>query len=111
MAATPQATAPGVALSMDDGAEAFLGRVEEVRQSLEGLFGDRRPVNFTGTASSEIGATGTSFGMQLAAKLRIEEDRRAKCEAFAMGQQERLGAESWLQGLHSDVVRMVLEQV
>ena len=51
------------------------------------------------------------FGMQLAAKLRKEEDRRAKCEAFAMGQQERLGAESWVQGLHSDVVRMVLKQV
>ena len=51
------------------------------------------------------------FAIQLAAMLKIEEKLRAKCEAFAMGQQERLGAESWVQGLDSDVVRMVLEQV
>ena len=37
--------------------------------------------------------------------------RRANCEAFAMGHQERLGAGSRVQWLDAGVLRMVLEQV
>jgi len=37
--------------------------------------------------------------------------RRAQCVAFAMGHQERLGAESWVLELDAGVVRMVLERV
>jgi hypothetical protein len=40
-----------------------------------------------------------------------EAERMAKCEAFAMGQLERLGAGSAVQGLEVGVVRMVLERV
>ena len=36
--------------------------------------------------------------------------RIAKCEAFAMGQLERLGAGSQVRGLEPEVLRMVLEQ-
>ena len=36
--------------------------------------------------------------------------RRAKCEAFAMGHQERLGAGSRVRWLDAGVLRMVLEQ-
>ena len=49
--------------------------------------------------------------LQIAAMLKAALLRRAQCEAFAMGQQERLGAESWVRGLDVGVVRMVLEQV
>ncbi|KAJ1473739.1 ankyrin repeat-containing domain protein [Baffinella frigidus] len=48
---------------------------------------------------------------QVAAVLKAEAERRAKCEAFAMGQQERLGAGSRVQELEVGVVRMVLDQV
>ena len=48
---------------------------------------------------------------QIAAILKAEAKRRAMSEAFAMGQQERLGAGSWVQELEAGVVRMVLEQV
>jgi len=37
--------------------------------------------------------------------------RRANCEAFAMGHQERLGVGSRVQLLDAGVLRMVLEQV
>ncbi|KAJ1466396.1 ankyrin repeat-containing domain protein [Baffinella frigidus] len=47
----------------------------------------------------------------LAEMLRVEALRRAKCEAFAMGHQERLGAGSRVCGLDQGVVRMVLEQL
>ena len=43
--------------------------------------------------------------------MRREAARRARCEAFAMGHQERLGAGSWVRWLDAGVVRMVLEQV
>ena len=51
------------------------------------------------------------------AMLRAEPTRRkalrrgAQCVAFAMGQHERLGAESQVRVLDAGVVRMVLEQV
>ena len=48
---------------------------------------------------------------QIAAMLKAEALRRARCEAFSMGQQGRLGARSWVQELEAGVVRMVLEQV
>ena len=53
---------------------------------------------------------------QVAAMLKAETERReavhrARCEAFAMGCQERRGAESWVQELDEGVMRMVLEQV
>jgi hypothetical protein len=49
--------------------------------------------------------------LQLAARLKVEAVRRAKCVAFAMGQQERLGAGSWVLALDPDVVQMVLKKV
>jgi hypothetical protein len=48
---------------------------------------------------------------EVAAMLKAETVRRAQCEAFAMGQQERLGAGSWVRWLDAGLVRMVLEQV
>ena len=36
---------------------------------------------------------------------------RAKCVAFAMGLQGRLGAGSWVHALDAEMVRKVLEQV
>jgi hypothetical protein len=49
--------------------------------------------------------------VQIAAMIKAETVRRVKCVAFAMGQQERLGAGSRVQWLDPGVVRMVLEQV
>ena len=46
--------------------------------------------------------------LQVAAMLKAEAHRRT-CEAFAMGQLERLGAGSRVRGLEPEVVRMVLE--
>lgn len=46
-----------------------------------------------------------------AAMRKAEALRRAKREAFAMGQMERLGAGSWVRGLDDGVVRMILTQV
>ena len=48
---------------------------------------------------------------QIAAMIRAEGVRRAKCEAFALGQHARLGAGSWVQALDAGVVSMVLEKV
>ena len=45
----------------------------------------------------------------IAALLKAVAARRARCEAFAMGQQERLGAGSLVRGLEPEVVRMVLK--
>ena len=42
---------------------------------------------------------------------RREAVRRARCEAFAMGHQERLGAGSRVRWLDAGVVQMVLKQV
>jgi len=47
--------------------------------------------------------------LEVAAMLEAEALRRATCEAFAMGQLERLGAGSRVRGLEPEVVRMVLE--
>jgi hypothetical protein len=47
---------------------------------------------------------------QVVAILKAEALRKTFV-AFAMGQHERLGDESWVQGLDPGVVRMVLEQV
>jgi ankyrin repeat protein len=53
---------------------------------------------------------------RVVAMLRTEADRReakyrARCEAFAMGHQERLGAGSRVRVLDVGVVRMILEQL
>ena len=45
---------------------------------------------------------------QIATMLKAEALRRAQCEAFAMGQHERLGAGSWVQELEPGVVQMVV---
>jgi len=47
--------------------------------------------------------------IEIAVMLKAEVLRRVKCEAFAMGQLERLGAGSRVRGLEPEVVRMVLE--
>jgi hypothetical protein len=47
----------------------------------------------------------------LAVMLKAVAVRRAQCVAFAMGNQERLGAGSWVQERDAGVVLMVLEQV
>ena len=52
-----------------------------------------------------------TVAMLRAEPARREALRRAKCVAFAMGQHERLGAESRVQEIEAGVVRMVLEQV
>mmetsp|Transcript_2321 Transcript_2321/g.5497 ORF Transcript_2321/g.5497 Transcript_2321/m.5497 type:complete len:88 (-) Transcript_2321:54-317(-) len=49
--------------------------------------------------------------LQVTAILTAEAVRRAKCEAFAMGQLDRLGAKSRVLALDAGVVRMVLEHV
>ena len=49
--------------------------------------------------------------LEVAAMLKAEAVRRAKCEAFAMGQQERLGAGSAVQELEAGVVKMVVDRV
>jgi hypothetical protein len=49
--------------------------------------------------------------MLLAEPARREALRVVDCEAFAMGHQERLGAQSRVRGLDAGVVRMVLEYV
>ena len=54
--------------------------------------------------------------VQIAAMIRAEAARReamrrAKCEAFAMGQLERLGAVSRVRALDPGVVRMVLDHL
>jgi len=46
--------------------------------------------------------------LQIAAMLKAEALRRAQCEAFAMGQHERLGAGSWVQELEPGVVQMIV---
>ena len=48
--------------------------------------------------------------LQVVAILKTEA-RRQTFFAFAMGQHERLGDESWVHGLDAGVVRMVLEHV
>jgi len=50
-------------------------------------------------------------GEKVAALLRAEATRRARCVAFASGHHERLGAGSLVLSLHPEVVRMILEQV
>ena len=75
-------------------------------------------------AGAELGLTCWSSGAQtardmatrhgkgdIAALLKTAEDavHRAKCEAFAMGHQERLGADSRVRWLDAGVVQMVLE--
>ena len=49
--------------------------------------------------------------LQTAAMLAAETVRRAACQAFALGHQERLGAGSRVRWLDAGLVRMVLEQV
>ena len=49
--------------------------------------------------------------LHIAAMLKAEAVRRDQCMAFAMGQQERLGAGSPVRGLDAGVVRMVLGEV
>ena len=47
-------------------------------------------------------------------KTLLDKERLRRCEgglAFAMGQHERLGAQSWVQYLEPDVVRMVMQYV
>jgi len=43
--------------------------------------------------------------------LQAEAANRAKCVAFAMGHHARLGVGSRVQGLHPELLRMVLEYV
>jgi len=52
-----------------------------------------------------------SWNHDIVAMLKAEVQRRARCAAFAMGQQERLGAGSRVQELEPGVVRMVLDHV
>ena len=47
--------------------------------------------------------------LEVAAMLKAEALRRATCEAFAMGQHERLGEGSRVRGLEPEVVRMLLQ--
>ena len=63
-------------------------------------------------ASLEVASLGESRPyFQIAAMLKAEAVRRAKCEAFAMGMHARLGVGSRVLELDEGVVRMVLEQV
>ena len=63
----------------------------------------------TGSTAEDV-ATARSH-LQTVAMLKAEAIRRAQCEAFAMGHDERLGAGSRVRWLDAGVVRMVLEQV
>jgi ankyrin repeat protein len=47
----------------------------------------------------------------IVAMLKAEELNRAKCIAFAMGRQNRLGAQSLVRTLHTELVQIVLERV
>ena len=51
-----------------------------------------------------------SYRGRIVGLLRAEATRRAKCEAFCMGQHLRLGAKSLALYLDADVVRMILDQ-
>jgi len=62
-----------------------------------------------GEASPHTATAASS--LHFLAILKAEAGRRAKSEAFAMGQHERLGMGSWVRGLDVGVVRMVLEHV
>jgi len=48
---------------------------------------------------------------QIAVMLKAEAEYRARCEAFAMGYQERLGVGSRVRWLDAEVARMVLEVI
>jgi ankyrin repeat protein len=48
---------------------------------------------------------------EIAALLRAEETRLAKCVMFAMGQHERLGAGSLIQTIPPELVKMILDRV
>ena len=68
------------------------------------------------SAKDKCGSTPADFAtfqshVRIASTLIAEAERRAKCEAFAMGQQGRLGAGTRVQELEAGVVRMILEQV
>lgn len=68
------------------------------------------------SAEDNFGQTSENFANSashffLAVILKAEAVIRAKCLAFAMGKQERLGAGSWVQVLTSGVVRMIVRQV
>ena len=61
-------------------------------------------------------AANMRHNVQIAALIKEEAERRealrrTKCEAFAMGQLERLGAVSWVRGLDPGVVGMVLDNL
>ena len=49
--------------------------------------------------------------LEVVAMLEAEAATRAKCVAFAMGHHARLGVGSRVQGLHPELLRMVLEYV
>jgi len=48
--------------------------------------------------------------IQVAAMLKVE-TVRARCVALAMGHRDWMGAGSWVQGLDTDVMQMVLARV
>jgi ankyrin repeat protein len=48
---------------------------------------------------------------EIADMLRLEQLRRKQCEAFCMGQHERLGAESRVRGLDVGVARLVVQYI
>ena len=64
-------------------------------------------------AMTKIGQTpedlARALGQQEVVALLRAAKRRAECEAFAMGHQERLGAGSLVQSLDAEVVRMILD--
>ncbi|KAJ1466471.1 hypothetical protein T484DRAFT_1922290 [Baffinella frigidus] len=63
------------------------------------------------TPHQEVANSDWSLHTNIAAVLKAEATRRAKCVAFAMGHHQRLGAGSRVGWLDPGVLRMVLEQV
>jgi len=61
---------------------------------------------------NDVGGNATArWDTEIAARFEAEAVRREQCVVFAMGQQDRLGTESWVRWLDPGVVQMVLEQV
>jgi len=77
---------------------------EAVRQLLD-WGADLRARTNAGATPEDLSAYGGMTNM-----LRAVATRRARCEAFAMGHHERLGATSLLRGLDLEVLRIILEQ-
>jgi ankyrin repeat protein len=103
-----------VAVKRDDGGTplhyaAFHGHATVVQLLFDKGADVQAKTNGGGGTPEDLATAGKH--LQVAAMLKTEAERRAKYEAFAMGQLQRLGAGSRVRWLDPGVLRMILEQV